>query len=288
MWGLRLFRLLAHVPLSWMQRAGWLLGWCVWWLSPAYRRHFKAHIEAAGIGWQQAKGSVGATGQVVAELPWSWFRSHQIPVAPLIQWEGAEIFDQLIQQGRGVIFITPHIGCWELGAQALAERFSQQHGSMVVLYRPARKAWLNALLQGARSRPGISGVPITLSGIRALIRTLKSGGFVGLLPDQVPPMGQGVWAPFFGREVYTMTLLGKLAQQTGAPVLLSWCERLGAGQGFKLVLTHLNLPEFQAHSGATAEQTASALNAALEQLIRRVPHQYLWGYARDKQPRSME
>jgi Kdo2-lipid IVA lauroyltransferase/acyltransferase len=158
----------------------------------------------------------------------------------------------------------------------------------VVLYRPARKAWLNVLLEKARQRPGFLGVPINMSGIRTMVRTLRKGGFVGLLPDQVPPLGQGVWAPFFNRPAYTMTLLGKLAQQTGAPVLLSWCERLAPGQGFKVVITQLNAPEFSLDSQANSEQTARALNQALEQLIRRVPYQYLWGYARHKQPRHLE
>jgi Kdo2-lipid IVA lauroyltransferase/acyltransferase len=288
MWMLRLFRALSYVPLHWMQRMGVVLGWWVWWLSPTYRRNFKKHVHAAGVDWQAARASIAATGQVVAELPWSWFRPHEVLLEPFIQWEGIDIFERAMQAGRGAIFITPHIGCWELGAQAVAERFSPQYGPMVVLYRPARKAWLAPLLSLARSRPGFSGVPINMAGIRTLLRTLKTGGIVGLLPDQVPPLGQGVWAPFFGRSVYTMTLIGKLAQQTGAPVLLSWCERLGPGQGFKVVITHLQAPELAHGSAASPTQTATALNHALETLIRRVPNQYLWGYARDKQPRSLE
>jgi KDO2-lipid IV(A) lauroyltransferase len=248
----------------------------------------KAHLAAAKIDWQQARGSIAAMGQVVAELPWSWFRSHRTRLDTLVQWQGEEVFEQVMQAGRGAIFITPHIGCWELGAQAVAERYSQTYGPMVVLYRRPKKAWLAPLLQGSRQRPGLLGVPIGLVGIRTLLRTLRGGGLVGLLPDQVPPLGQGVWAPFFGRQVYTMTLLGKLAQQTGAPVLLCLTERLAPGKGFVLHIERLDEPELTLGSQASAEQTAAALNAALERLIRRAPDQYLWGYARDKQPRQLE
>jgi KDO2-lipid IV(A) lauroyltransferase len=285
---LRVFHLLARVPLAWMQRLGVLLGWLVWWCSPTYRRNFKAHLAAAGIDWSQARGAVGAIGQVVTELPWSWFRSHDTPLGELMQWDGAEVFEEVMQAGRGAIFITPHIGCWELGAQAVAERYSQTYGPMVVLYRPPRQTWLAPLLQASRQRPGFLGVPISLVGIRTLMRTLKGGGLVGLLPDQVPPLGQGVWAPFFGRQVYTMTLLGKLAQQTGAPVLLCLTERLASGKGFVLHIQRLDAPELALGSQASPEQTAAALNSALEALIRRAPDQYLWGYARDKQPRQFE
>lgn len=283
---LRVFQCLAHVPLSWMQRMGAALGWLVWALSPTYRRNFRANVKAAGIPWAQARPAIAAMGKMVAELPWSWMRGADVKVAPLIrEWQGAELFESAMQAGRGVIFITPHIGCWELGAQAVAERFSPQFGSMVVLFRPARQAWLDALVAKGRSRLGFEAVPTSLSGIRSLMRTLRSGGLVGLLPDQVPPKGQGVWVPFFGREVYTMTLLGKLAQQTGAPVLLSHCERLPSGQGYRVVIEHLQPPEFS-DALATTEQVAAALNRGLEQLIRRLPGQYLWGYARDKQPRD--
>ena len=283
---LGLFQCLARLPLSWMQRLGAALGWLVWALSPTYRRNFKAHVKSAGIAWPQARPAIAAMGQMVAELPWSWMRAPDVKLAPHIhEWQGAELFESAMQSGRGVIFITPHIGCWELGAQAVAERFSPQFGPMVVLYRPARKAMLEAVVSKGRNRPGFVAVPTNTSGIRTLLRTLRSGGLVGLLPDQVPPKGQGVWVPFLGREVYTMTLLGKLAQQTGAAVLLSHCERLGIGKGFRIIIEQLNPHEFS-DVNATPEQTASALNRGLEQLIRRLPGQYLWGYARDKQPRD--
>ena len=98
-----------------------------------------------------------------------------------------------------------------------------------MLYRPARKAWLRELVDTSRTRPGLAVAPATLAGVRQMMRALRRGEAVGLLPDQVPPDGMGVWAPFFGRPAYTMTLAARLVQQTGAALLLAWGERLPRG-----------------------------------------------------------
>lgn len=281
----RLFLWLSRVPLSWMQRVGALLGWVVWWSSPSYRQHFKANVQAAGVPWQQARPAIAAIGTMLAELPWVWMRSTSQPLGDVVRWDGAEHFEAALQAGKGAIVMSPHLGCWEIGAQAIAEKFGPRFGPLVALYRPARKAWLEPLVAQARTRPYLASAPTSLAGVRTLIRTLRAGGYTAILPDQVPPMGQGVWAPFFGRDVYTMTLLSKLAQQTGAPVILTWCERLAPGRGFCMHMQPLNAPELQ-DPNCPPELAAAAVNRGVETLVRAAPGQYLWGYARDKQPRA--
>ena len=113
-----------------------------------------------------------------------------------------------------------------------------------------------------------------------MIKALRRGHAVGLLPDQVPPEGQGLWSPVFGRKAYTMTLAARLVQQTGAQVLLVRSERLSWGRGF--VLHAYAMPEPLAADTATA---VAQINAEMERLIRACPSQYLWGYGRYKQPR---
>lgn len=281
----QLFQWLARVPLPVMQRIGVCLGWLVWWSSPSYRKNFKANVAAAKLPWAKVKPAVGAIGAMVAELPWVWMRPHTPPLGDLIQWDGAEHFEHAMQAGRGVIILSPHIGCWEIGAQAIAEKFGPQFGPMVALFRPARKAWLEPVVANARTRPYLDSAPTSLAGVRTLIRTLRSGGYTAILPDQVPPLGQGVWAPFFGRDVYTMTLLAKLAQQTGAQVMMTWCERLPIGQGFCMHMQPLNAPELS-DPKTSAEAAAAVVNRAVENMVLNAPGQYLWGYARDKQPRA--
>jgi KDO2-lipid IV(A) lauroyltransferase len=281
----RLFHWLARLPLPLMQRLGAGLGWVVWWLSPSYRRHFKANVQAAGMAWRDARPAVSAIGMMVAELPWVWMRPHSATLNDVVQWDGAEHFEAAMLAGQGVIILSPHLGSWEIGAQAIAEKFGPRFGPMVALFRPARKAWLEPLVANARTRPYLDSAPTSLAGVRTLIRTLRKGGYTAILPDQVPPLGQGVWAPFFGREVYTMTLLGKLAQQTGAQVILTWCERLAPGQGFCMHMRPFDAPELR-DASVSPELAAAAVNRGVEAMVRHAPGQYLWGYARDKQPRS--
>jgi KDO2-lipid IV(A) lauroyltransferase len=282
---MRLFHWIARLPLPLMQSLGAGLGWVVWWSSPSYRRHFKANVQAAGIPWRDARPAVAAIGMMVAELPWVWMRPHNATLSDVMKWDGAEHFEAAMLAGQGVIILSPHLGSWEIGAQAIAEKFGPRFGPMVALFRPARKAWLEPLVANARTRPYLDSAPTSLAGVRTLIRTLRKGGYTAILPDQVPPLGQGVWAPFFGRDVYTMTLLGKLAQQTGAQVILTWCERLAPGQGFSMHMRPFDAPELS-DATVSPERVAAAVNRGVEAMVRQAPGQYLWGYARDKQPRS--
>ncbi len=283
MFMVRLFRLLGHLPLSLMQRVGALLGWLVWLLSPAYRRRLEAQAASAGFSAQQYRPAVAAIGTMVAELPWLWLRPRGQGVLDLVRWDGAELFETALDAGKGVILALPHLGCWEMIGQSLAERYGPTRGPLVALYRPARKAWLAPLVASSRDRPGLRAVPTSVAGVRSLIRVLRGGGYTAILPDQVPPLGQGAWAPFFGRPAYTMTLLPRLAQQSGAQVLLCWCERLDAGKGFVMHFEPLDAPELH-DASATPQAAAAAVNAGMERLIRQAPGQYLWSYARYKQP----
>lgn len=283
MFMVRLFRLLGHLPLSLMQRVGAVLGWLVWLLSPAYRRRLEAQAVSAGFSARQYRPAVAAIGTMVAELPWLWLRPSGQGVLDLVRWDGAELFESALDAGQGVILALPHLGCWEMIGQSLAERYGPTRGPLVALYRPARKAWLAPLVASSRDRPGLRAVPTSVAGVRSLIRVLRGGGYTAILPDQVPPQGQGAWAPFFGRPAYTMTLLPRLAQQSGAKVLLCWCERLGAGKGFVMHFEPLEAPELH-DASATPEAAAAAVNAGMERLIRQAPGQYLWSYARYKQP----
>jgi Kdo2-lipid IVA lauroyltransferase/acyltransferase len=281
----RLFHFLARIPLPLMQRLGAALGWLVWLLSPSYRRNFQANVKAAGVSWRDARPAVAAIGSMVAELPWVWMRPHAAKLDGLMKWDGAEHFEAAMKAGKGVIIMSPHLGAWEIGAQAIAEKFGPTHGPMIALFRPARQAWLEPLVANARTRPYLDSAPTSLAGVRTLIRALRNGGYTAILPDQVPPLGQGVWAPFFGRDVYTMTLLAKLAQQTGAQVIMTWCERLPAGQGFCMHMRSFDAPEMK-DATVSPEAAAAAVNRGVERMVLGAPGQYMWGYARGKQPRS--
>ncbi len=285
-----LFNAASKAPLPLLHRIGALLGWITWCASPTYRRRMRANVEQAGLPWSQARPAVASAGRMVAELPWLWCRRPDAPLGELVRWEGAEHVEAALARGRGLVMLTPHLGCFEIIAQAYAERWGGQR-AMTALYRPARQPWLRDLVAQSRNRPGLETAPATLAGVRQMIRALRKGGTIGLLPDQVPPDGLGVWPSSFGREASTMRLPARRVQQTGADWLLLACERLPGGRGFVI---RASLPDEALPTSADepdaerlAVRSAGVVNRAMERLIRQNPGQYLWGYHRYKAPRAL-
>jgi KDO2-lipid IV(A) lauroyltransferase len=279
-------RWMARWPLRLLHALGATLGWLAYALSPAYRQRLKANAALAGLDRSRRHEAVAEAGRMVAEVPWIWLRPATRRVADWVRWDGDELLDEAHAQGRGVLILTPHLGCFEICAQAYAERYGAAH-PLTVLYRPARKRALRELEETARARPGLHTAPAALSGVRQMLRALKRGESVGMLPDQVPPEGLGVWAPFYGRPAYTMTLAARLVQQSGAALLLMWGERLPRGRGFLLHVRRAPpLPSAVESEQALQLACATTVNQAMERLIAERPGQYLWGYHRYKTPRK--
>lgn len=279
-----LFVWLSRRPLRLLHALGGGVGWLTWWLSPTYRRRFRQQVAQAGIDPAQARRAVAEAGRMAMELPFLWLRAPQRPLGELLRVEGAELIEAAHARGKGLVLLTPHLGCFEICAQAYAERFAPRYGPITVLYRPARQAWLRDVMEASRQRPGLATAPASLAGVRQMIRALRRGETVGLLPDQVPPDGMGVWSPFFGKPAYTMTLAARLVQQTGATALLIWGERLPRGRGYVVRLSAL--PEALPEDAAAQAESAAVVNRAMEGLIAQCPQQYLWGYHRYKEPRA--
>ena len=271
-----LFRFFSVLPLGLAHGIGALLGWLAWLLSPTYRRRFAANSAQAGYAFDEVSPAIGHAGRMVTELPRLWLKD-----TPVNHTHGAEVVEAAWARGKGIVFLTPHLGCFELSVQGAAARWSAQHGPITILYRPAKQPWLAQMMLSARNRSGIEAVPTTLSGVRQMIKALRKGQAVGLLPDQVPPQGQGVWSPFFGQPAYTMTLAARLIQQTGATPLLVWGERLPRAQGFRV-----HIQPFPETLSADLDTAVAQINRAMEGLIRQCPQQYLWGYGRYKKPRD--
>jgi len=271
-----LMRWLSGLPLQWMQRIGGVLGWLTWLASPRYRKQFREHAQQAGYAMSQVRPAIAAAGCQALESFRVWF-SGSMPV----RWQGVEHIEAAFATGKGIVFLTPHLGCFEITATSQAQIFGATHGPMTVLYRPARQQWLKNLLLSARDKPFLKAVPTNMDGVRQMLKALRRGEAVGLLPDQVPPEGMGLWSTMWGRPAYTMTLAAKLAMQTGAKVILAWGERLPNAQGYCIHVQPMS------HDLAQDVNTAVLqINQAMETLIRQCPTQYLWGYARFKQPRQ--
>jgi KDO2-lipid IV(A) lauroyltransferase len=284
----RLLGWLARRSLRFLHALGAALGWAGYLLSPSYRRRLDANATLAGVGRAERRAAVAEAGKLVAELPRLWLRPAGRAIEDPVAWDGAALIDDALAAGRGLVLLTPHMGSFEICAQAYAERFGARQ-PVTVLYRPARQAWLRELEETARARPALATAPASLAGVRQMMRALRRGETLGLLPDQVPPEGMGVWAPFFGQPAYTMTLAARLVLQTGAAVHLIWGERLPRGAGYVLHVRPLAQPlpgQGEQDEQAWMASAAAAINRSMETLIRERPSQYLWGYHRYKTPRG--
>ncbi|WP_343730591.1 lysophospholipid acyltransferase family protein [Duganella sp.] len=270
-----LFRFLSIFPLPFLHAAGAALGWVVYWASPSYRRRMRDNMRQAGVA-QHLPAAVAEAGKSIIELPFIWC-ADPARVSRHATLENWELVQSQLDAGRGIVFMTPHLGCFEIVAQEIALRTE-----LMVMYRPPKKAALKPLIEGARARKNLLLAPANMSGVRMLAKFLKKGQPVGVLPDQVPQEGEGVWAKFFGRDAYTMTLPAKLALLGDATIIITYAERLPGGRGYVVRF----VPFDGTLDGDSAAQ-AQAINSAMERLIVRSPSQYYWSYNRYKVPHGI-
>lgn len=259
----------AGLPLGLARTVGAVAGLIAFAASPGYRMKLTANLARAGFaGLGPALRAALEAGRMAGELPFIWLRP-TAAVASRVQCNDISILAEAERSGKGILFLTPHLGAFEVTARWYALR-----APVTVMFRPPRKPALGVLLSHARGGSGLRPVPAAMSGVRAMLRALRSGAAVGLLPDQVPGAGEGRWVMFFGAPAYTMTLPMRLAQATGAAVVLAVGERIAGGW-------RIRLERFE------GEPTPEAVNARMEQVIRVLPHQYLWGYNRYKRPEGV-
>lgn len=277
-----LVKVLARLPLRVVHGLGAGLGWLAYWASPTYGRRIRENLAASGIARRDAeyrhllRANIAESGKGLLELFVVWGRSLDQVLALVRECDGWEQVEAARAAGRGVVLLTPHLGCFEIAGLYCASRMP-----MTVLYRPPRLRWLQPIMAAGRGRGTMTLAPTDVTGVRKLLAALKRGEAIGVLPDQVPGSGDGVWAPFFGRPAYTMTLVGKLVERTRAAVILVFAERLEKGKGFRLSFAPMAWP-----ASGEPKAAAEAMNAAVESLVRLRPEQYLWSYNRYKAPKS--
>ena len=270
-----LFRLFSMLPLFALHNLGALLGWLVWLLSPSYRRRMRENLAQAGLSAYRNE-AICAAGQGVMELPKIWLRPQAELATRIVRVSGKEYMDAAWAAGKGILYMTPHLGCFEITAQ-----YASGYHPITVLYRAPKKKFLWEIFRDGRGA-NLKLATADMSGVRTLIRALRRGEAVGMLPDQAPGNGEGIWAPFFGRPAYTMTLAARLSE-TGATVLFAYAERLAYGAGF-----HMHFVPLSAPLAGDLDNRVAQINAEIERLIRNCPGQYLWGYNRYKVPKGVQ
>ncbi len=279
-----LLRFLAWLGLSANHRVGAAAGRLVFALSPRFRLRTLENLRTAGIAPDEAsldrlaRENAAEIGRGAAELAWALYRPVAEVAGLVVSLEGWDCVERLRAAGRPILFVTPHLGGYDIAGRYLWSRLP-----ILAMYRPHKLSWLDEVIREGRNRgaapDGSNVAPATMAGVRMLLRHLRRGGCTVLLPDQVPGEGEGEWVPFFGRPAYTMTLTGRLQEASGAAIVYCFAERLPGGAGFRL-----HLREQAGALPADRAAAARCVNEGVEALIKLAPAQYLWGYNRYKRP----
>ena len=275
-----LFRALGSLPLWLNQCVGAALGWLAWCASPRHRRLTRENIEhyaqrmKINSTKQLLHAAISEQGKGITELAIAWTAPPERLYSLVRDCIGWEHIEAAFAAKRPVILVTPHLGCYDIAGRYMSGRMP-----ITALYRPPKQKWLDVIMQQGRVRAGGATAAADAGGVRTLLRALKGGGNIVVLPDQVPGGGDGAWVDFFGRPAYTMTLLPRLAASANAVVLFFFAERLAHGTGYRINIESMPEP-FSNDRKIAARQT----NSMVEKLITMAPAQYLWGYNRYKHP----
>jgi KDO2-lipid IV(A) lauroyltransferase len=267
-----IFKPLKYLSLKTIHQYGTLIGQLVFLLSPQIKHLAYNNLKQSSLINQKMdlnktiQINAREFGKSIVESLAMWQKSESELISLVKSCSNWHIVEEALNKGKGIIFLTPHLGCFEI----TSIYYGNQH-PITVLYRPPKIKWLERLILNGRERTGVTLAAANASGVRKLLQALKRGEAIGILPDQIPAAGEGEWADFFGKPAYTMSLASKLAEKTGATVIMGFGERLAHGAGYALHLRKID-----------SIATPALLNKAIEQQIAQKPSQYLWSYNRYK------
>ena len=274
-----ILRLFSSLPLAVIQIAGACIGILIYLSSPRYRsRLYKNYQSAANqcgfkfTPWRAATES----GMMFADALWIW--RHPKSSLNKATIENLDQIIELSKNGKGLIILASHFGGFEI-----VPRIFAQYTRATVMYRPARNGWVNKLMLKSRQHSQMAFVEANIVGVRQIKRALVRGEVVGLLADQVPSVGDGVWAKFFNQYAYTTSFPIKLARQANVSILFVGAERLGPGRGW-IIKSQLMTEAFS----DVLVDACTEMNHYFEVSITSKPNQYLWSYNRYKRPLGAE
>lgn len=274
-----LLRLTSLLPLPASHALGAGLGSLLNRFNNQMRHVARCNIDRCFPEWtpqqrsQLVRESLQETTKAALETGGLWLWPAEDILAKIQEVSGASLLKEAMASGKGMILAAPHLGAWEV-----AGLYCSRCGPMTTLYRPPRIQELDSLMRNARERAGATLARTDAGGVRTLYKALGRGELVAILPDQEPDQTSGVFAPFFGIQANTMTLISRLAAKTGAMVFMIYAERLPKGRGYHLHIQKTGAPLIEGDD----VQKATHLNQAIEQCVLQCPAQYQWAYKRFK------
>jgi len=273
----RLTKALSRLPLRVNQMVGANLGRLAWLTRSRQRRITEVNLRICFPAMPEdelqllARRSLIETGKQFSESAWIWHRPIKQTLSKPIEIRGEQLLLDAIQNDKGVVMISPHLGNWELCILLLSQRHP-----FTYFYRDPRQKGMGELLVKWRAHLGGKPASLDAAGIRQGLRVLKNGEILGFLPDQEPDAENGVFAPFFNEPALTMTLLSKVAKKSDYPILFCLAERKPRASGWILHILPAD-PKIASHD---IEEATAALNKGVEDCIGICPDQYIWDYKR--------
>lgn len=277
-----IFKCLACLPLSAARALGAFIGRSLWISKGRSRRVTLKNVSAcfpqlsSAEVHEFAQESLIETAKTAAEASIIWRNSWEWLQTKIVAVEGEDILRAELAKGRGLVALAPHLGNWEVIAPYLASI-----APLAAMYEPASIPAMDDLILAGRSKCNITMAPTNRKGVCMLLKTLQQGNIVGILPDQLPKKDAGSdFAPFFGHEVLTMTLVHSLISRTQSRAISLFAKRVPGG--FKVII----LPADEAIYSEEIVQSLTGLNKSVENCVHLAPTQYQWEYNRFRFPKS--
>jgi len=180
--------------------------------------------------------------------------------------------EEALAQGKGVLAITHHATCLEIGGRLIGSAFPRSRG----VYRPLRNPVIEWYQN--RSRLRYSEGMISKRDMRAAIRFLRSGGILWYAPDQDFGAERSVFTPFFGIQTATLAATSRLVEMTGCRVVPMFPSFDEETRSYTMEV----LPPMEGIPSGDMEKDLSRINALIEEQVRRAPAQYWWIHRRFK------
>ncbi len=272
-----LLKIFARLNLGRCQKTGAVIGWLAHILPTRLRRYATTNVQLCLPQLSKKEQNrlirrcLIETGKTLAEAGPLWFWKSEYLECHIKSVQGENLIRQAMEDGKGVIIAFPHVGAWELLSLFCSRRYP-----MTTLYRVPRLREMEPIVKQGRERFGARLVPADTGGVRALFESLKRSEVIGILPDQEPPQGKGIFAPFFGIPAYSMTLVSQLARRTGAKVIIGYAKRLPHAAGYDINFRKAS----EAVYDSSLDNSVGALNKDVAHCIREIPEQYQWSYKR--------
>ena len=217
--------------------------------------------------------SLKETSKSLFESGKCWITYPKLDISKLVEVEGKDLILKSLEEGRGVILFTPHIGNIEILINFVANNFKS-----TIPYTPAKISALDSIMNSARDLMGANMVKADSGGVKSSLITLREGNLIMMASDQVPKKSNGIISSFFGVSALTVSLISTLSKKTKSPCHSVVCLRQSRGQGFRIIFSE----KINQLNDLDVQDGVNLMNRELEKCIMKAPEQYAWEYKRFK------